>query len=633
MAVHVSTGNAPGAADGQGGANLHDFVEVYRTHDRRIFRYCLSYLRNTADAEDATQETFARAARRLDTISGDVGSYLTAIARNVCYDVHRYYPHQHVALEHLDESGAVTGSPETRAIDRSLLERVAGTLTGNERRLLVYAFAGYTYEEISRRTGMSAKAISVAITRARQRLRRLAAAGTLGALTPLAVWRWIQRTTRQALGNTAMTDALTAAAQPTVLLALVIASATTLTAMPYGGGLSGPRGTLLASATLPSSTTVANRARAGTMVTVQQPAQHKTGGRQSMSTPTPGPSLPAAPSLFQQPTTEYQAEIDSLTASPSYASDHTVFGTGTRVVGACPEGCNALFRSVDGGTTWDDVNSTTFPGGSVVIPASYSASDPTVYAMSSSGLLRSPDGGVNFTPALPVGPGVATAVPAGSSARGTVLVAPKGGGGTTWLYSAAAVTQGPTLPADLVVDALAYANSSTLVALEEPAHMQLAHTQLVVVACSALQCAPVASLAGDQTVPSLLVSPSYGTDHTVAAVTLSHVWMSSDPALTSFTQVTGVATPITSAAFVPGSAGAALLAAAYSGGAAALSEVAPGTTSAVLLASDIAPGYELTALSSPVAGRILGAMAPVSPVLGTPGVRCSHDATHWAWSC
>ncbi|MDX6485187.1 MAG: Sigma-70 region 2, partial [Gaiellaceae bacterium] len=42
------------------------FADLYDRHSRRVFRYCLRWLRSREDAEDATQTTFLYAWRGLD---------------------------------------------------------------------------------------------------------------------------------------------------------------------------------------------------------------------------------------------------------------------------------------------------------------------------------------------------------------------------------------------------------------------------------------------------------------------------------------------------------------------------------------------------------------------------------------
>jgi RNA polymerase sigma factor (sigma-70 family) len=625
MSVQI---NSPGSAGDA--PPLHDFVEIYRAHDRRIFRYCFAYLRNGADAEEATQETFARAARRLDQISGEIGPYLTAIARNVCYDVRRYYPHQHVAFEEVDGKRECD-SPESQTIDRSLLARVMAVLTRNERRLLAFAYAGYTYEEIAGRTGMSAKAVSVAIARARSRLRRLAAAGTLGLLGPVAAWRWMQRSARTVVnGAASIVDTFATVGQSAALLALLTTTATVASIAQHGdASVRTVSADISMSPSLSGTRVALPFEQGGARTAPTQPSATAPAARNALL-PAGAPTAP--PGLVQPPTSQYEARMRSMTPSPSYAWDHTAFASGYRVSG-CVGNCPALFRSADGGATWSDVNSTTFPGGTVVLPPAYPR-DPTVYAMSNTGLMRSLDHGSSFqmVPALPLGPGAAAAAPALVGDDGGVLLAPATAAGSTWRYAGGIVSGGPVLPAGLVPDAIAYADASTLIAVEEPAQSATLHSQYIVVTCGSTGCAAVATLAGDGGMPALLVSPGFARDHAIAVMTSGSLYLSSTGG-TAFTAVTGIAHPISSAAFRPGWT-TSLLVASYSAGHTLLNVVgaAPGFMVSPL-ANDVPAGYSMTALLPADPRHILGALFPEDTASGVPGVRCSPDGMRWSWTC
>src|SRR6202789_11231 len=60
------------------------FHELIRPYERRVYAMALSFLRNEADAEDATQETFLKAFRNLASFRGDAkfGTWLVSIALN-----------------------------------------------------------------------------------------------------------------------------------------------------------------------------------------------------------------------------------------------------------------------------------------------------------------------------------------------------------------------------------------------------------------------------------------------------------------------------------------------------------------------------------------------------------------------
>ncbi len=56
-----------------------------------ILRYCRLHIRDSGDAQDMTQETFARFFRTLDRFTqyGKAANYLYVIAKNVCRDYYR----------------------------------------------------------------------------------------------------------------------------------------------------------------------------------------------------------------------------------------------------------------------------------------------------------------------------------------------------------------------------------------------------------------------------------------------------------------------------------------------------------------------------------------------------------------
>lgn len=66
---------------------------LFKGDYQRIFRYIVSMVHDTAEAEDLTQETFLRAYRRRDTLR-EIGAQMTwlyRIATNVCLDRLRQY--------------------------------------------------------------------------------------------------------------------------------------------------------------------------------------------------------------------------------------------------------------------------------------------------------------------------------------------------------------------------------------------------------------------------------------------------------------------------------------------------------------------------------------------------------------
>ena len=79
------------------------FHELIRPYERRVYAMALSFLRNEADAEDATQEAFLKAFRNLASFRGDAkfGTWLVSIALNEARS--RIRRRDAVKMESLDE--------------------------------------------------------------------------------------------------------------------------------------------------------------------------------------------------------------------------------------------------------------------------------------------------------------------------------------------------------------------------------------------------------------------------------------------------------------------------------------------------------------------------------------------------
>jgi RNA polymerase sigma-70 factor (ECF subfamily) len=150
------------------GPRLH---ALYDQHHARVLRLCTSLLGSEVDAEDAAQETFLRVMTRMRLLSGEIGAYLTIVARHLCYrelarrarwDAHDGSARSLTATDsHLDET------------QRLLLQRVWAELSPSSRHLLGHFIAGYSYVEIAGITGMSVSAVTSRVWRARQHARTL----------------------------------------------------------------------------------------------------------------------------------------------------------------------------------------------------------------------------------------------------------------------------------------------------------------------------------------------------------------------------------------------------------------------------------------------------------------------------
>lgn len=95
-------------------------AEVYEQHLASVWRYVRARVPDHADAEDATSEVFARAARgwhRYDPSKGAVGAWLVGIAHHVVAD---WWRHRGAEVP-VDEAG----SPDTPAPQEHEPEHIA----------------------------------------------------------------------------------------------------------------------------------------------------------------------------------------------------------------------------------------------------------------------------------------------------------------------------------------------------------------------------------------------------------------------------------------------------------------------------------------------------------------------------
>jgi RNA polymerase sigma factor (sigma-70 family) len=98
-----------------------DWRDLYVEHRRTVFAVCYSFLGSVPDADNATQETFLKAARHLDRMDGirDVRLWLTRIAVRTCLDMKKsFWGRLFASRGELPEHLQAPPEPE-----RSLLER------------------------------------------------------------------------------------------------------------------------------------------------------------------------------------------------------------------------------------------------------------------------------------------------------------------------------------------------------------------------------------------------------------------------------------------------------------------------------------------------------------------------------
>jgi RNA polymerase sigma-70 factor (ECF subfamily) len=165
-------GETPGAAG---------LLEAYR---ERIYRYVLRMVRNAADAEDLTQETFVRAHLRLDSLRDPqaLQGWLYRIATHVCVDhLRRRRPDASIDEEGGSEQAvgaASVGAEFPREIEQremsACVQRYLDFLPDTYRAvILLHDAHALTAPEIAALLGASVGSVKIRLHRARRRLQRL----------------------------------------------------------------------------------------------------------------------------------------------------------------------------------------------------------------------------------------------------------------------------------------------------------------------------------------------------------------------------------------------------------------------------------------------------------------------------
>jgi RNA polymerase sigma-70 factor (ECF subfamily) len=149
---------------------------LYEQHHQMIRALCRLLLRDPADAEDATQQTFLSAFASL--IDGAVpklpAPWLATIARRECWARTAQRQRQPLALDETNPASSADDPLEQaiRNVDLTALWRAIEQLPRQQRRaFLMREFSGLSYAEVAEALGASESAVESLLVRARRQLR------------------------------------------------------------------------------------------------------------------------------------------------------------------------------------------------------------------------------------------------------------------------------------------------------------------------------------------------------------------------------------------------------------------------------------------------------------------------------
>jgi RNA polymerase sigma-70 factor (ECF subfamily) len=162
-----------------------------------IYRYVLTMVRDAAEAEDLTQETFLRAHAKLSTLddSARLSPWLYRIATNVCYDRFRQasYQNRPKSLDAAADGDTDASRTEALADPAPRLDKVmeqeemstcvqqylVGLSDSYRAVILLHDVKGLTNPEIADMLGASLSTIKIRLHRAREKLRAALSEGCL----------------------------------------------------------------------------------------------------------------------------------------------------------------------------------------------------------------------------------------------------------------------------------------------------------------------------------------------------------------------------------------------------------------------------------------------------------------------
>lgn len=171
--------------------NAAAFVTIMERHRTKIFGITHALLRNRADAEEITQDTFIRAHRGLARFRGDasLGTWLYRIAVNLARNRYWYFFRRHrqdtlsldgpMAHDATATFADLLTGPERDPAQESIADEFGAIMNRCMRRLdaphreilILRNIREHTYEEIAVRLGINVGTVKSRIARARNRLR------------------------------------------------------------------------------------------------------------------------------------------------------------------------------------------------------------------------------------------------------------------------------------------------------------------------------------------------------------------------------------------------------------------------------------------------------------------------------
>ncbi len=142
--------------------------QAFERHSELIYRVCLVYLKNQADAEDATADTFIRLMESKKEFESDrhLKAWLIVTAKNLCRDaLSHWWRKKRIDNETLEFAKAAEEDNDTLAVLLTLPVKYREVLS-------LYYLMGYSGEETAKILGIGSSALYTRLSRGRELLRK-----------------------------------------------------------------------------------------------------------------------------------------------------------------------------------------------------------------------------------------------------------------------------------------------------------------------------------------------------------------------------------------------------------------------------------------------------------------------------
>lgn len=145
-----------------------DFKQIYEQYFDMVYRICFLYMKNQADAQDMTQETFCRLLSGAFVYESEeqTKAWLVVTASNCCKSqLKKWWFKKRVEYE-----DGIAGEQTTQE-DRSVYEAVMGLVEKYSIPTYLYYYEGYRTGEIAKMLDVNQSTIQTRLAKARELLK------------------------------------------------------------------------------------------------------------------------------------------------------------------------------------------------------------------------------------------------------------------------------------------------------------------------------------------------------------------------------------------------------------------------------------------------------------------------------